>query len=100
MQIQRDFRSVVTVADATGSQEAQIFMNNPLRRDGYVVYQTNWGPQPAGGPPWYSVFEVSWNPSDVWPAVACIVIWIGLFLHFGKKLLGFLDSSARASLNQ
>jgi hypothetical protein len=36
----------------------------------------------------------------VWPAIACIVIWIGLFLHFGKKLLGFLDSSARASLNQ
>jgi hypothetical protein len=96
----RDFRSFVTVADAAGSQEAQIFMNNPLRRDGYVVYQTNWGPQPAGGPPWYSVFEVSWNPSDVWPAIACIVIWIGLFLHFGKKLLGFLDSSARASLNQ
>lgn len=95
----RDFRSFVTTTDAAGSQEAQVFMNNPLRRDGYVVYQTNWGPQPAGGPPWYSVFEVSWNPSDAWPAIACGVIALGLLIHFVAKLRRFLDSSARAALN-
>lgn len=94
----RDFRSFVTVMDGKQPQEAQVFMNNPLRKDGYVVYQTNWGPQPMGGPPWYSQFEVSYNPSDVWPAVACIVIWIGLFVHFLLKLLRFLKSSTRTSL--
>ena len=31
----------VTVVDGAGSQEAQIFMNNPLRRDGYVVLAKN-----------------------------------------------------------
>lgn len=94
----RDFRSFVTVKDGKGEQEAQVFMNNPLRQEGYVVYQTNWGPQPMGGPPWYSQFEVSYNPSDIWPAVACIVIWVGLFVHFLLKLLRFLKSSTRTSL--
>ncbi|MEO6596974.1 MAG: cytochrome c biogenesis protein ResB [Planctomycetota bacterium] len=95
----RDFRSFVTV-DAGGQERAaQIFMNNPLRKDGYVVYQTNWGPQPRGGPPWYSVFEVSYNPSDMWPAIACGVIALGLLVHFLLKLYGFLQSSTRTSLS-
>jgi hypothetical protein len=94
----RDFRSYVTVRDAAGAREAQIFMNNPLRQDGFVVYQTNWGPQPMGGPPWYSVFEVSWNPSDIWPEIGCYVIALGLLVHFVGKLRRFLNSSARQSL--
>ncbi len=94
----RDFRSFVRVDDGSAQREAQVFMNNPLRKDGYVVYQTNWGPQPMGGPPWYSVFEVSYNPSDIWPALACGVIALGLLVHFGLKLWRFLQSSARQSL--
>jgi len=96
----RDFRSFVTVVDPEGAQDAEIFMNNPLRRDGFVVYQTSWGPQPMGGPPWYSVFEVSYNPSDAWPMLACGVIAFGLLLHFVVKLFRFLESSTRSSLNQ
>jgi hypothetical protein len=95
----RDFRSFVTVRDGTPTaQEAQIFMNNPLRRDGYVVFQSNWGPQPMGGPPWYSIFEVAHNPSDMWPMLACFVIAFGLLLHFGMKLRRFLGSSTLNNL--
>ncbi len=98
-----DFRSFVQATDSTGSQEAQVFMNNPLRRDGYVVYQSGWGPQvngvPRGGPPWYSEFEVSYNPSDIWPMLACFVIFAGLALHFLMKLSRFLKSSTRTSLH-
>jgi hypothetical protein len=98
----RDFRSYVTVSAAGANQEAEIFMNNPLRRDGYVVYQTSWGPQSMGGapggPPWYSVFEVSFNPSDSWPMLACFVIAFGLLIHFVAKLRRFLQSSTRTSL--
>ena len=94
----RDFRSFVSVQDSVQRQDAQIFMNNPLRRDGFVVYQTSWGPQPMGGPPWYSVFEVSFNPSDMWPMIACWVIAGGLLLHFVAKLWRFLQSSTRAAL--
>jgi hypothetical protein len=94
----RDFRSFVTVREGGADRPQQIYMNNPLRKDGYVLFQTNWGPQGGGGPPWYSVFEVSNNPSDVWPTIACFVIAIGLVWHFLVKLNRFLGSSTRKAM--
>jgi ResB-like family len=94
----KDFRSFVSVLAGASPRPTEIFMNNPLREAGYVVYQTNWGPQPMGGPPWYSVFEVAYNPSDDWPKWACWVIAAGLLIHFVAKLFRFLGSSTRASL--
>ncbi len=96
----KDFRSYVSVTDERGEQKAEIFMNYPLRRDGFVVYQTSWGPQPMGGPPWYSVFEVSYNPSDMWPMLACFVIAAGLLIHFVMKLARFLDSTTYSNLQR
>ncbi|HEB54567.1 MAG TPA: hypothetical protein ENI87_15050 [bacterium] len=99
-----DYRSTVLVEDGGTSREVQIFMNNPLRKDGYTVYQTSWGPQMSGRPigngPWYSAFEVSRNPSDQWPLYACIWIAIGLLWHFLAKLFRFLNSSAREALSR
>ncbi len=94
----KDFRSFVTVREARGERQQQIYMNNPLRKDGFVLYQTNWGPQQGGGPPFYSVFEVANNPSDMWPAIACFIIACGLVWHFGTKLQRFLESSSREAL--
>lgn len=94
----RDFRSFVTVREGSSERQQQIYMNNPLRKDGFVLYQTNWGPQQGGGPPWYSVFEVSHNPSDMWPKLACWVIAAGLLLHFVLKLYRFLGSVSRQGL--
>ena len=94
----RDFRSFVTVREGAAERQAQIYMNTPLRKDGFVLYQTNWGPQEGGGPPWYSVLEVSNNPSDMWPAIACGVIALGLMIHFLRKLGAFLTSSTREAL--
>ena len=94
----RDFRSFVTVKEGAAERRVQIFMNNPLRKDGYTLYQTNWGPQPDGGPPFYSVFEVASNPSDKWPEIACWVIFAGLAIHFLQKLFRFLGSSTRTTL--
>ena len=99
-----DFRSWVSVKDGGQEREVQIWMNNPLRQDGYVAYQTNWGPQQPGpdgrplGPPWYSVFEVAANPSDQWPMWSCWVIGLGLFVHMIMKLSRFLKSSTRTNL--
>jgi hypothetical protein len=97
-----DFRSFVTVREGANEQPVQIFMNTPLRKDGYVLFQTSWGPQhngrPAGGPPWFSTFEVANNPSDKWPEIACWVIAAGLVLHFLHKLWRFLNSSTREAL--
>lgn len=97
-----DYRSFVSVDDGGQKRDAQIYMNTPLRKDGFVVYQTSWGPQingrPAGGPPWFSVFEVAANPSDQWPMYACWVIGLGIFVHMLMKLLRFLNSSTRTTL--
>lgn len=100
-----DFRSFVTVREGEGEQKVQIYMNTPLRRDGYVLFQTNWGPQDEfgrpdpSGPPWYSVFEVAQNPSDQWPHIACWVIAFGLATHFIMKLVKFLNSSSREAMS-
>ncbi len=97
-----DYRSFVKVLGDGPERDVQIYMNTPLRKDDFVVYQTSWGPQingrPAGGPPWYSVFEVSKNPSDQWPMYACFVIAIGLLIHMLMKLIRFLQSSSRTTL--
>lgn len=93
-----DYRSFVQIPEE-GDREVQIYMNTPLRKDGFVMYQTNWGPQqPGGGPPFYSVFEVAENPSDKWPEYSCWVIALGLLIHFSKKLGKFLGSSTRRTL--
>ncbi len=98
----KDFSSWVTVKDGNGERPAHIYMNNPLRRDGYVFFQTNWGPQPNSGqqgPPWFSVFEVAHNPSDDWPKYASYVILVGLLAHFLNKLIRYLRSTGhRANL--
>lgn len=95
----RDFSSWVTVFDDEAEQQFHIYMNHPLRREGHVFFQTNWGPQPNSGlrgPPWYSVFEVASNPSDYWPEIASYVILLGLLMHFVPKLFRYLRSSNRA----
>ena len=98
-----DYRSFVQIPEE-GDREVQIYMNTPLRKDGYVVYQTSWGPAPMpgspGGPPYYSVFEVAENPSDKWPEYSCWVIAVGLLIHFTMKLAKFLVSSTRQTLIQ
>lgn len=96
----RDFSSWVTVFDDGSEQQFHIYMNHPLRREGHVFFQTNWGPQPGSslrGPPWYSVFEVASNPSDYWPEAASYVILVGLLLHFLAKLYRYLRSSNRTA---
>lgn len=99
----RDFSSWVSVMDGEELRRVHIYMNAPLRKDGYVFFQTNWGPQPGGrlqGPPWYSIFEVAKNPSDKWPELASYVVLLGLLLHFIPKLFRYLGSSTRRAALQ
>ena len=91
----RVFSSEVVVRRGTDEQRALISMNEPLRRDGHVLYQTNWGPQQAweierGVPP-YSVLAVSKNTSDQWPRWSCYTIAAGLIIHFLLKLIRFVS---------
>lgn len=92
----RDYSSYVTVKEPDGADRtAHIYMNEPLRKDGYVFYQTSWGPQNSPNGPYYSTFEVASNPSDKWPEYACWVIAAGMALHFLQKLFRFIMAENR-----
>jgi len=95
--IASDFTSHVTRLDAGSSQPLIITMNEPLRHAGYTLYQSSWGPQDAQpGEPVFSVFSVVRNPADRWPLYACIVIAVGLLVHFSSKLGRYLRSQKRS----
>ncbi|MFV1958188.1 MAG: cytochrome c biogenesis protein ResB [Planctomycetota bacterium] len=94
--VPKRFSSFVTQTESGVSREAHITMNEPLRSQGYTLYQSSWGPQ--GAPPGtrlFSTFSVVANPSDRVPLIACIVIGVGLLLHFGRKLHLYLKAQQR-----
>ena len=90
------FSSDVTVIEDGSARPVRIEMNHPLRDGGLVLYQASWGP--AGSPPGtplFSTLSVVRNPADQWPLVSCIVIALGLLLHFGLKLTRYVRVEAR-----
>jgi len=94
----RAFSSDVTVIEGAASRPVEISMNEPLRHQGLVLYQSSWGPSDAGpGEPLFSTFSVVRNPADQYPLYACFVIAAGLVLHFSRKLAGYVRSEARKS---
>lgn len=95
-QMAASYSSFVTKTQGNSDQNVHISMNAPLRYKGYTVYQESWGPS-NGDPntPLWSQLRVVRNPSDQWPLYSCIVISIGLVLHFAIKLTNYLRAEAR-----
>lgn len=95
----RDYRSRVTTTIDGLEQTVEIKMNEPLRHGDYILYQSSFGPQPAvPGSPMYTVLSVVNNPSDQWPLYSCVVIAIGLVLHYLMRLFDYTKSqTARLS---
>lgn len=92
-----NFESVVTKAeDGEADRKINIRMNEPLRHKGYTLFQSGWGPQDARpGEPLFSTFAVVRNPADQWPLYSCIVIAVGLMIHFMQKLVSYLRAENR-----
>ncbi len=94
-QIPKVFMSAVTKIEQGVGQDLMITMNQPLREHGYTLYQSSWGPENAPpGTRLYSVFAVVRNPADQFPLYACIIIMVGLTVHFVQKLVGYLRREA------
>lgn len=83
--------SDVTKFEDGNEQKIRIQMNEPLRHAGYTFFQASFGTR-QGEPDGelFSTFAVVRNPSDQWPLYSCIIIGIGLVVHFGQKLLGYI----------
>lgn len=91
-----NFESVVTKTDGAVDRKVNIRMNEPLRYDGYTLFQSGWGPQNAGpGERLFSTFSVVNNPADQWPLYSCLVISAGLLIHFLQKLYSYLRAENR-----
>lgn len=59
------------------SREVMIFMNNPLRYEGWTFYQASFAKQDQA-----SMFQVVKNPGWLLPYVACLSITFGLLYQF------------------
>ena len=91
-----NYESVVTQIEGDTRRQVQIRMNEPLRHKGYTLFQSSFGPKNAGpNDRMYSVFEVVRNPADQWPLYSCIIITIGMSLHFIQRLYGYLKREQR-----
>lgn len=92
----KEFRSDVTQNSQGVDRQIRIEMNDPLRDQGLVLFQSSWGPSNAGpGDDLYSVFAVVRNPSDYWPLYSCIVIAVGMAIAFIQKFLNYSKRQAR-----
>lgn len=78
--IPSNFSSKVRVDHNTTdeSQEVMIFMNNPLRYEGFTFYQASFAKQDTA-----SMFQVVRNPGWLMPYIACTLVSIGMLYQFG-----------------
>ena len=90
-EIPRNFSSEVRLVSADGSEDrvVRIFMNNPLRHGGYTFYQAGFQNNDRT-----TVLQVVRNPGWLIPYIACVMSGIGLLIHFGITLVGFLARRA------
>jgi hypothetical protein len=84
--IPKNFSSRVRITgeDSGEDRESLIYMNNPLRYQGFTFYQYQM--DSANG---YSVLQVVRNPSWLVPYIACTLMTIGLLWQFLYHLRGF-----------
>jgi hypothetical protein len=90
------YASDVTRYDGKIAHEVHISMNSPMRQRGFTFYQS--GFQPASGMTGgvaVSTFSVSRNPTDRVPLYSCILIALGLVMHFLSKLLGHVRAESK-----
>ena len=90
------YESYVIKTENGEEEKIRIWMNHPLRHNGYTFFQESWGPSNARpGEPLFSQFAVVRNPGDQGPLYACIIVSIGMLVHFTLKLLGYMKTEAK-----
>ncbi len=83
----RRFTSKVTKITGTHEEKRVITMNEPVRSEGYAVFQSTFddGLRDRSGVK-RSGFQIVENPSDHWPLISCIIVAVGLLIHFSMML--------------
>ena len=94
-EIPRRFASDVTIQSDGGSFPFNISMNQPLRHGGMTFYQSSFGNTSAGKD--ISVLQVVRNPGWLLPYISVSLMSLGLLVHFGFSLIGFLQRGAKTA---
>jgi hypothetical protein len=86
----KDFSSYVQLVDPSSkiNKEVRIYMNNPLRYEGETYFQANMDQLRDGT--YITGLQVVRNPGWTLPYLSCIVVSLGMLIHFGIHLSGFL----------
>jgi hypothetical protein len=81
--IPKNFSSLVQVTNPSRneSREVLIYMNQPLRYEGKTFYQASFGKNDT-----LSVLSVVENPGWLLPYVSCVLVSLGLLVHFAIVL--------------
>ncbi len=92
----KEFKSSITKEEGGVRQAFSVTMNEPFRHQGYTFYQSSWGMSGEGktAKP-YTILAVVRNPAEQWPQYACLIITLGMALHFVYKLSSYLKMEAR-----
>jgi hypothetical protein len=87
----KDFRSKVRLTDPEEQvdRNVEIYMNSPLRYRGETFYQSSFLPGDTG-----TILQVVRNPGWLMPYFSCAIVTLGMMVHFGIHLLGFLRRRA------
>lgn len=94
----RKFTSHVTKLVGSHEEKKIITMNEPLRDEGYVLFQASFSMDQTGQSNLkQSVFAVAQNPSDHWPLWSCVAASIGLLIHFISMLGRFMKRSGKSA---
>lgn len=82
-----NFSSEVMVyhQDSTKNQKALIYMNHPLRYEGFTFYQASFANQDTT-----SIFQVVRNPGWLLPYLSVLLMGIGMCVQFGIHFFKFL----------
>lgn len=82
-EIPKNFSSLVTLSNPkTGEQrDVLIYMNQPLRYDHKAFYQASFGKGDT-----LSILQVVENPGWLLPYISCVLVTLGLLVHFGISM--------------
>ena len=82
-EIPKNFSSLVQVVNPSRneSREVLIYMNQPLRYEGKTFYQASFGKNDT-----LSILSVVENPGWLLPYVSCVLVSLGLLVHFAIVL--------------
>jgi hypothetical protein len=95
----KSYSSKVVVLDGSSGEkrEVTISMNDPLRYQGETFFQSGMNRSVPDGPMDITVLQVVRNPGWLMPYISCIMVSLGMIIHFGLHLTKFLEQRGRSA---